>query len=62
MRDHCKVIARADKPGNDGAQLLIYDLVGGATTAASGRKANAMAAIGMDQNARQPGLLVVRIP
>ena len=77
-----KVVARATKPGNDGAQLLIYDLVGAGGTVVpnppgvtlygqaaapatapqiliANPKANTVAAIGMDQNARRPGLVVV---
>jgi hypothetical protein len=80
-----KVVARATKPGNDGAQLLIYDLINGAVTVLpnppgvtlygqpgapatapqiliANLKANTIAAIGMDQSARQPGIVVVRIP
>jgi hypothetical protein len=80
-----KVVARGTKPGDDGAQLLIYDLAGGGVTVVpnppgvtlygqaaapatapqiliANLTANTVAAIGMDQNARQPGLVVVRIP
>jgi hypothetical protein len=75
----------ATKPGNDGAQLLIYDLIGAGVTVVpnpagvtlygqaaapatapqiliANPKANTVAAIGMDKNARQLGSVVVRIP
>jgi len=46
--------------------VTLYGQAGAAATAPqiliANVKANTVAAIGMDQNARQPGLLVVRIP